>query len=926
MKKTLHDNLFKILLAVLTLSLIFSLATFMKANESVVWADGEATYFRMEYGASIRYKADSTGIRFRAKVGAGKYAEVVADENKTFGMLIVPNFMLTDNNIKSDYIAQLHTAYPTQTLGIIEITNEKETDPGVLAIEGDGYLFSCALTNIKYNNVNRDFFGIAFIKTAGENDVVTYEYATFNQSENVRSVVFVASNAINREATNQEKSAILQGFIDDGIKKAAGLTKNDPVPQINVTLYGEDKLENMTVGQKARLNVVMTRTVEETEVEMQTSVKYAFTSSDPAVATVTPDGIVTATGAGETTITATNAALGEGKTLYATVTVQAPEEDENVEVKNLPAEFYTTSGWTGNYIPSANDGVLTFADSSNKSVYNIGEAHTDYSIMLHPGNNNDTFELRFYADTGASHYYYMAHGFGTFFISNTNHKGSWITLFPINDNQWNRVDVKINKTSDYLSISLYLNGEKVTLTQHDPFGEISYVNGDLRDTSFKDVEGGYFGVKSTNVQLKAVEQTIETRTKIACVGDSTTYGQGATISYPELLQQMLGDEDYVVNNYGASSTTVLPASEIQSWTTSYVTTSQYTSALNFKPDVVVLNFGLNDANYLNWGTTNGVGAEGKAKKFYNAYVNMIKAFKAVNPSVRIILCTPSQTFDYTEPHYTARGVNVDYAIIPTIVDLAYYECCEIADINGATRSFDMTATAEGLHYKDYTVFAQTVYSVLTGDPKYVYAPSGFVVSQFDELYPSTLVPELTLITDANFFDYTKWTACWGNGVDNSNSDVHVTSGAIAFHDCGAFAGVYEWQMKASTQNIYVGFGVNSQVWNTVAANAVCYGIGWRDNAIYLMKGGIEGTKVALISSTLDFTQYHTYKLIFNVENGNLTISVYVDGEKITLTQYTAISGITYNDGTLTDATGNLPTGTYVQLDCYGSGCYVKKPE
>ena len=289
MKSTTKNNLLKVLLIAFCLTMASFLGlSLTKTNK----ASASETFFKMEYGASIRYTEGSTGIRFRATVDEDTYNEVMADANKNFGMLIVPEILLTNANITSDYIANLQTAYPSQTLGLIDIE-------GTRAFEkvGNAYKFAGVLSNLRFNNMNRDFFGIAYIKTVDGGNV-SYEYATFKKTENVRNIVFVASNVINNEAklTTAQKS-ILTGFINDGVKKAAGLTQQDEVPELNATLFGTENLTDMFVGQKTKLSAVITRTVNGIEEELKSSVKFTFTSSDESVVKVGIDGTVTAVGA-----------------------------------------------------------------------------------------------------------------------------------------------------------------------------------------------------------------------------------------------------------------------------------------------------------------------------------------------------------------------------------------------------------------------------------------------------------------------------------------------------------------------------------------------------------------------------------------------------------------------------------------------------
>lgn len=86
--------------------------------------------------------------------------------------------------------------------------------------------------------------------------------------------------------------------------------------------------------------------------------------------------------------------------------------------------------------------------------------------------------------------------------------------------------------------------------------------------------------------------------KIACVGNSVTFGYGLANrdhdSYPARLQALLG-EDYLVGNFGRSGATLLSRGH-----NPYVKTEEYRKALEFLPDVVVIHLGLNDTDPRNW--------------------------------------------------------------------------------------------------------------------------------------------------------------------------------------------------------------------------------------------------------------------------------------------------------------------------------------
>ena len=94
------------------------------------------------------------------------------------------------------------------------------------------------------------------------------------------------------------------------------------------------------------------------------------------------------------------------------------------------------------------------------------------------------------------------------------------------------------------------------------------------------------------------ETEYNSRIRVACIGNSVTYGYGfknrENDSYPARLQQILG-EKYDVRNFGYSGATLLRKGHKPFWLQ-----SQYTEALAFKPHIVVIHLGLNDTDPRNW--------------------------------------------------------------------------------------------------------------------------------------------------------------------------------------------------------------------------------------------------------------------------------------------------------------------------------------
>lgn len=116
--------------------------------------------------------------------------------------------------------------------------------------------------------------------------------------------------------------------------------------------------------------------------------------------------------------------------------------------------------------------------------------------------------------------------------------------------------------------------------------------------------------------------------KVACVGDSVTYGYGIADrdndSYPAQLQRMLG-EGYDVRNFGHNGATLLRKGHRP-----YNTLPEYGEALDFKADLVIIHLGLNDTDPRNW--------PNYSEEFIPDYKALINDFRNANPDAKIWIC------------------------------------------------------------------------------------------------------------------------------------------------------------------------------------------------------------------------------------------------------------------------------------------------
>lgn len=120
--------------------------------------------------------------------------------------------------------------------------------------------------------------------------------------------------------------------------------------------------------------------------------------------------------------------------------------------------------------------------------------------------------------------------------------------------------------------------------------------------------------------------------RVACVGNSITYGHGlknrSTESYPSVLGEMLG-EKYEVRNFGISARTLLNKGDHP-----YMKEQLFAEARAFHPDIVVIKLGTNDTKPHNWK---------HAQDFRHDLSALIDSFRCEG-SPRIYLCYPATVY------------------------------------------------------------------------------------------------------------------------------------------------------------------------------------------------------------------------------------------------------------------------------------------
>lgn len=142
----------------------------------------------------------------------------------------------------------------------------------------------------------------------------------------------------------------------------------------------------------------------------------------------------------------------------------------------------------------------------------------------------------------------------------------------------------------------------------------------------------------------------EEKVKVACIGDSITYGKGIanreTHSYPARLQALLGD-GYEVRNFGSSGRGAIKSSRRGKGWRAFIKQKEHFQALEFLPDVVICNLGINDImDYRN----------GHVAEFVPDYLELLASYKNLPSHPRIFiwtklmpLCKDQKFYRWEEP-------------------------------------------------------------------------------------------------------------------------------------------------------------------------------------------------------------------------------------------------------------------------------------
>ena len=193
--------------------------------------------------------------------------------------------------------------------------------------------------------------------------------------------------------------------------------------------------------------------------------------------------------------------------------------------------------------------------------------------------------------------------------------------------------------------------------------------------------------------------------RVACVGNSVTYGYGLSdrehTAYPVVLQQLLG-KGFDVRNFGHSGATLLRHGHRP-----YTQLPEFRQAMDFKADLVVIHLGLNDTDPRNW--------PNYGDEFIGDYRALIDSFRVANPQARIWICLMTPIF-HRHPRFQSGTRDWHEAIQKTIRQIAATADVGLIDLHTPLYSHpELFPDALHPNAEGAAILARTVCSAITGN-------------------------------------------------------------------------------------------------------------------------------------------------------------------------------------------------------------------
>jgi lysophospholipase L1-like esterase len=165
----------------------------------------------------------------------------------------------------------------------------------------------------------------------------------------------------------------------------------------------------------------------------------------------------------------------------------------------------------------------------------------------------------------------------------------------------------------------------------------------------------------------AIFSPAESITRIACVGDSITFGAGVTDRtkncHPVVLGRLLGKE-FTVRNFGVNGATLLKKGNLPYWKL-----KAFKDAAAFGPNIVIIKLGTNDTKPQNWN---------KAGPDFEADLRAHFQKQPANPAIYLCLHVPVY-----QDRWGINEKTIIQGVIPVIKKVAKDKKLPVIDLHQA---------------------------------------------------------------------------------------------------------------------------------------------------------------------------------------------------------------------------------------------------
>ena len=191
-------------------------------------------------------------------------------------------------------------------------------------------------------------------------------------------------------------------------------------------------------------------------------------------------------------------------------------------------------------------------------------------------------------------------------------------------------------------------------------------------------------VPHTSLQVIAAEGELRGNTsepiKIACIGDSITYGHnpadwGRTQiqnNWPTVLGQTLGD-GYDVRNFGQNGLTLSKSGGTPVWNT-----QKFTDSKNFQPAIVIIMLGTNDSP--------GSDSAEKRESLKADLRELITVYRELDSHPVVFIATSPTAFGHGG--FGLQPATIHDYIVPLQKEVAYEMDCTVIDLHAYTSNWD----------------------------------------------------------------------------------------------------------------------------------------------------------------------------------------------------------------------------------------------